>query len=344
MRGPILLSVLLAGCSGDLVDERFHVIHDDAAIPVRVAGNVGRGTLILWESGGPSGPGIAEHLVDYIDTDELLEPHVAVASYDRRGVGNAHGDYTVEDLTLDALLGDLDAVRRVLVERYGFAHVVLLGHSWGAFSSGSYLLEHPGQVDGWIPVAGAFLGGPDENYVPYRHAWVCRVATDKVDEGASEALWAEAVAWCAAHPEPQPPDTEARLEMWGYYNEFGDRLEPWPSIETGPLLGALVASHVNLLDTQLGRNVISSPLHREIENVSLLPRLEAVEVPTLVVTGEYDGGLPTELGLEALEALGTPESDKRLVEIQGGGHYPFDSAPEVFTDEVLELVERVEAQ
>lgn len=161
----MILLGLLIGCGDGQAHDRFDVLTDGAVLPVEVHGNRASGTLILVESGGPSGPGIAERAVGYHPFQDTLEQDAAVAWYDRRGTGNAEGDYGVNDQSVAQLLLDLDAVIAVLRERYAPDRLVLLGHSFGAYSSGVYVLDHPGAVDGWVAAAPAVLGGPDEQYI-----------------------------------------------------------------------------------------------------------------------------------------------------------------------------------
>ncbi|MFT4979755.1 MAG: proline iminopeptidase, partial [Myxococcota bacterium] len=146
----LLLLTLLAGCrDASEVNDHFFVRSGDALLPVQVRGNTTRGVLILFESGGPSGPGIAERMVGSMQFAEGLEAEVALAFYDRRGVGNAQGDYAPEDLTMAHALDDLDAVLAVLDDQYAPDHVVLMGHSWGGFVTARYLLDGPRTVDAW---------------------------------------------------------------------------------------------------------------------------------------------------------------------------------------------------
>src|SRR5436189_4937946 len=97
-----------------------------------------------------------------------------------------------------------------------------------------------------------------------------------------------------------------------------DRLEPWPSLEVGGLLGAVFFSHYNIIDAQMRPNLVSDVIEAESGREDLLPELGALDVAAAVITGEYDGTTPTELGTAVVEAL--PPGAK-LTEVAGGGHY-----------------------
>lgn len=324
----------LFACS-DAIHDRLMVRTDGADLPVAVHGDLSSGTLILVESGGPSGPALAERMVGYHPFEDTLETHAAVAAYDRRGTGNATGDYRVADQSMDQLLADLDAVITVLDARYAPDRLVLLGHSFGAYTSVRYQLQRPGVVDAWVAAAPAILEGPDDLYVPYRRDFACRVAEG---QGDGDPLWAEIRDFCAEHPSLPPLwDTPERAQLWEYLGEIEDRLEPWPAMDPGGLLGAVFFSQYNIVDTQLRPNLISSLIHADPGREDLLPELPALSVPAAVITGEFDGTTPTELGRAVVDALpaGT------LTEIPGGGHYMMADDPEAFEAAVLAVVDRL---
>ncbi|MCB9699748.1 MAG: alpha/beta hydrolase [Alphaproteobacteria bacterium] len=328
------LVVLAVGCSNGRVNDRFNVRSDGAVLPVVVHGNVASGTLVLFESGGPSGPGIAERDVGYLPFRDTLEPSVAIALYDRRGTGNATGDYGVDDQSMVQLLRDLDAVRAVLEDRYTPDRIVLMGHSFGGYSSALYQLD-VASVDGWIGVAPAVLEGPDDLYVPYRRDFACRVAEGQRAAGEVDALWTDLEAFCAANPTLEPEwDTPQREELWTYLAQIEDRLEPWPAMDPLGLLAAVFASHYELIDSQLRPNLISDRIAADPGREDLLPELPTLDVPTLVVTGEFDGTVPTELGAAVASAVGG-----ELAQIDGGGHYPMADDPERFGQVVLAFVD-----
>lgn len=335
----VLACLLLTGCASGQVHDHLAVVTDDAMLPVAVHGNIGDGTLVLVESGGPSGPGIAERAVGYHPFQDTLEPHVAVAWYDRRGTGDATGDYAVEDQSMAQLIADLDAVLAALAHRYEPDRVVLLGHSFGTYTSALYQLEHPGAVDGWVAAAPSFIEGPDELFITYRRDFACRVASDQIASGSSDDLWAEIEAFCAANPTIPPVwDTPEREQLWEYLNEIEDRLEPWPAMDVAGLLGVVFGSHYNLIDTQLRENRISPEIEAEPGREDLLPELPSLDVPTAVLTGEYDGTTPTEMGRAMVDAMGAGAA---LTEIPGGGHYMMTDDPAAFGEVVLDLVDRL---
>ncbi len=335
----LFLAFSLVGCANGQVRDHLFVSTDDAVLPVAVFGNIDSGTLILFESGGPSGPSIAERAVGYTPFQDTLEPHMAVAWYDRRGTGNATGDYSEADQSMGQLLADLDAVVAVLDARYAPDRFVLMSHSFGTYTAGVYQLDHPGVFDGWVAAAPAFIAGPDELYIRYRRDFACRVAGVQLAAGASDPLWNEILAFCDANPTVAPVwDTPEREQLWRYLNTIEDELEPWPPFETAGLLGTVFGSHYNLIDSQVTKNRISSHIDADPGREDLLPELGVVDIPVVVATGEFDGTTPTEMGAAMTEAIG-PSAE--LFDFPGAGHYMMVDDPEGFADAVRSLVDRL---
>lgn len=328
---------LLVACGNGLVHDHLNVQTDGALLPVQVHGNMDSGTLLLVESGGPSGPSIAQRTVGYMPFQDTLEPELAVAIYDRRGTGNATGDYSVDDQSMDQLIADLDAVIAVLDERYAPDRLLLMGHSFGTYTSALYQIEHPSQADAWIAAAPAIIEGPDDFYVPYRRDFACRVADEQIADGSDDSLWSDIESFCADNPTiPAEWDTPEREELWGYLEQIEDLLEPWPSLKVGGLLGAVFFSHYNIIDAQMRPNLISDAIEADPGREDLLPELGAIDVPAAVITGEYDGTTPTELGEAVVAAL---PAGAELTEIADGGHYMMADDPDGFADVVTELVD-----
>jgi pimeloyl-ACP methyl ester carboxylesterase len=331
------LAVLLAACTSGRVHDRLNVRVDGAVLPVEVHGNIGSGTLLVVESGGPSGPSIAQRAVGHMPFRDTLEPALAVAMYDRRGTGNATGDYSPEDQSMGLLLSDLDAVLTVLRARYEPERVVLMGHSFGTYTSGRYTIEHPGEIDGWVATAPAFIDGPDELYIVYRRDFACRVAADQLAGGSTDALWTDLEVFCAENPVVAPIwDTPEREALWSYLDQIAERLEPWPAMRVAGLMGAVFASHYSLIDAQLRPNLISRTIVAEPGREDLLPEVGGLDLPVAVITGEFDGTTPTEMGTALRSAIGPQAS---LTEVPGGGHYMMADAPDAFADVVLGLVD-----
>lgn len=327
---------LLAGCSDGLVDDHFTVRSGDADLPVQVRGDVSGGTLLLYENGGPGGTAIDIRLVELVDWGQTIEPDVAVAYYDRRGTGNGAGRYGTDDLSLDQLPGDLHTVQTVLRDRYDLDRIVLLSHSFGGWVSLRYQLDHPGAVEGWVAIAPAVVGG-DSNFVPYRRDFACRMAEDRDVDGPD---WDAIAAWCAANPEVDP-DSAAKDELWDHLDAIYEALPlDDPALRAGPLLGAVFGSHYNLWDSHLGGDALTPAVWEEYAEADLMGAAAGVDTPTLVMNGDWDDLVPSELAADLADGIG----DAELLRVEEAGHLPFVDRPAVFSEAVLGFVGDIEAR
>jgi pimeloyl-ACP methyl ester carboxylesterase len=328
---------MLAGCGGQ-VHDHLYVHTDGAVLPVAVHGSPDAGRLVLFESGGPSGMGIGQRWVGEVDFRDTLEQHALVALYDRRGTGNAEGSYRAGDVTLERLVDDLDAVGLALRERYAPEQVVLMGHSFGGLSSMLALGTHPGLAEGYVAVAPSWLGKDEALALPYRLAFVCRVAQEEQERGSAEPVWQEMVTFCAENPTVEPGSEPHRL-LYEHLSAIIDLRETSPTKSLGELLATWVGSHYVLADATRDSR-ISEGIWAEVEGMDTLPLLERIEAPTLLVTGQYDSLAPSEVA-PVMSQLATPEEQRWHVQIDGGGHFAFLADPERFEAEVLELFARI---
>ncbi|MEN0065722.1 MAG: alpha/beta hydrolase [Myxococcota bacterium] len=332
-----LVAVGLLACRGPINDQFNVQTADGVLLPVMVRGDLESSeTLVLYETGGPYGGGIEERLVDYQWFSDTLEPHLAIAYYDRRGYGNKNGRYRPDDISVDNLVSDMDDVLTVLRERYDPARLVLMGHSFGGFATGRYLASRPeADIDAWVSSAGAVVTGGDAAYVPYRLAFVCRLSADRLAASDADPLWTEIDTWCQTDPKVDPEDWEqpARRTLSGYLDAIYERVGD-PPLRAGPLLGAVFGSSYNVTDVLLTANELSSRLSEETREMDLLSELANVSVPTLFVSGEYDDIVPTEIAIDAAERI----EDAQSIEIESGGHYPTWPDPQPFADAVLDFL------
>ncbi|MBX2804019.1 MAG: alpha/beta hydrolase [Myxococcales bacterium] len=327
----LTLSLALTACSER--HDQITVVVEDAALPVAVHGNPSTGTLILFESGGPSGPGIAERAVGLVDFRDTLEQHALVAMYDRRGVGNAQGTFDPDDLHIDVLLDDLGAVRDVLEERYQPDQIVLMGHSFGASSSALYLSQDRPGFDAWIPVAPGWSNDDRTIENTYRHPFVCRVAQDQLDLGVDDALFIEIVEYCE-RTDPPAVDSPEEEQLWEYVGALDDRFDDF-ALQTPGLLTTVFFSHYNLIDAQLRGNLVSDPVHDSLRDTDLLDVARLVSLPTLAITGELDSIGNTEMTQAVVDDL----ADAELVQLDDASHYPMHSDPGAFADAVLPFLQ-----
>ncbi|HEU0224715.1 MAG TPA: alpha/beta hydrolase [Steroidobacteraceae bacterium] len=229
-----------------------------------------------------------------------------IVTFDPRGRG-ASDPVSPEDLSLDHLLDDLDAVRRAV----GAEKVTLLGWSGGGMEGFAYALRHPGRVERIIqlaPVAARFD--------PYgrqmmddrgRRTDAAAIEEFRARVGRGEFA-GDSAGQCRARTRITDPAT------------FADpaRMPEVPD----------VCVHRNEHDDLLGPYF--GKLFEFIDGYDYRARLAEVAVPRLVIHGAADN-TPLEGNREWV--AGQPNA--RILVIEGAGHWPHYEKP----DETLAAIE-----
>ncbi len=157
---------------------------DGVAIGYTVSGRLGEAVVVLMP-GVPFSNTAAEWQIPVLRRAfERLGAGTRFIQYDGRGSGQSQRD--VDDLSLDAMLGDLDAVldaeRVNRVVLLGFYHSVMLALAWAARhpSRAAGLVLFGGSARGWGPMSGsgtqALLSLIDKDWDTFvesaAHAWL----------------------------------------------------------------------------------------------------------------------------------------------------------------------------
>jgi pimeloyl-ACP methyl ester carboxylesterase len=267
----------------------------------------GDGARLAWASMGAGQPLVkAANWLSHLEYDlespiwrhwaRFFGNHFRFVRYDERGCGMTGGD--PRGLTLEHWLGDLEAVVDAAAIDRPFA---LLGISQGAAACVAYAVKHPQRVSKLV-LYGGYARGPyergDEESARLYHA-IADIAR---------------VGWANENPVFRqlftsrfiPEATEPQVQ---WFNELAR------TTTTAEAAGALLDSR--------GR-------------INVVPLLQRIAVPTLVLHARQDGVVPLEEG--RLLAAGIPGS--RFVELESRNHVLLEHEPawERFCAEVLQFL------
>jgi pimeloyl-ACP methyl ester carboxylesterase len=323
-----LSATLAAGCAADWRDgdEHFFVNHRDAAMPVWVTGNWRSNRIIVHVHGGP---GTTNGIYFQRSSYQRLADRYGIAYYEQRASGAGQGNHRTR-LTRTQFIEDLDVVIRVLERRYPNAQFVLMGHSWGGFLTGSFMLDPARQarMRAWIVQDGVINGscrgwqlGVDEVLrrniegaaAFYRDVWRCDLVTNQnnqieMHQGRVVHLWHSLFVRAA-----------------GGYDVIPDRV-----LNGGDITESIFRSQFDLLAVNA-----HSPLPlADYSGIDLTPQLGAITVPSLVLWGTRDYITHHATARPTFDALGTPAERKEIVMFDQSGHNPWAEEPERFYDAV----------
>lgn len=268
--------------------------------------DIGQGQPLVLLHGGPD----FDHGYLLPDMD-LLSDAFRLIYYDQRGRGKSAGK--PEDVSIESEVKDLEGLRKYL----RLEPLAVLGHSWGGLLALEYALRHPERMSHLILMNTAPASHDD--YLLFRQEIRKRRAAADVEKLKALSTSAEyqegdpdAVAeYCRSHFRAtlrQPKQLEQVVESLrrGFTNE-----------------GILMARKI---DERLMNDTWSS------SDYDLLPKLERLDIPTLVIHGDYDF-IPIECAARIAQAI----PGARFVLLKDCGHFSYLEAPEEVRREIAQF-------
>ena len=282
-----------------------HVPVDRGRLYCRV---IGEGRPIVVLHGGPS----LDHYYLLPEMDRLAASFRLVY-YDQRGRGRSAEEVEADDVTVASEVADLDAVRR----HFGFDSVALLGHSWGAVLAMEYATRHPDRVSQLVLLNAAPASAED-----YRA--FCDNLLRIRPEGDVERL--QAIAASAPYG---AGNLEAEVDYYTLHFRVAIR-DPERVEQVVQRLRAHFTEEGVLTARAIGQRLYDETWGSE--GYDLVPRLRALDVPTLVLHGDHDF-IPVAVAARIAEAI----PSARLVVLEDCGHFAYLEAPDDFCEHVATL-------
>ncbi len=253
----------------------------------------GSGTPLMVVNGGP---GVEHGYLLVSDAWDVLARQRRVVFYDQRGVGRSAPLTPRQSCTLADQIEDLEALRRHL----GYAHMDVLGHSWGGYLAMAYAARHPDHVE---------------------HLVICDSAAPRWED--TVFLFKNIFPDVIAHQD-QSAFAEALGDSAAAARNFRDYLS---------MLCYSPARREAMLKRPAPglSSAINQRLNDDLKRYDLTPELPKFTFPTLVLTGRYDINVAPSVAWGIHRAI--PNSIFHVFETSG--HLPFYEQPEEFV-QVLE--------
>lgn len=281
--------------------------------PVARDGAVRRDTHTLrWRIDGPADPSAPTLLVVGSTVyyprlfSAALAARVRIVHVDHRGFARRHDALPEGPVTLDTVVGDVEALRAHL----GLSRPLVFGHSGHAYMALAYAAAHPDRVSGLVLCA----AGP--SHAPDMHARIERRWAECVAP-ARKARFEAAMAGLDAAITRDP---ERRFVA--FCLALGARMWADPGFDASPLWDG-VETDAAVLDALWGQ------AFARIDTGALL---EAVRVPVLLALGALDYAVAPP---ETWEPYRARVRDLTVRVFEASAHSPMREEPEAF-DAVLE--------
>lgn len=265
---------------------------------------------ILYLHGGPG-----ESCFDFsYHQAARLENDFMVIAIDQRGVCRSEA-VTVEDrFELQDLIEDCEALRKHLnIEKWS-----IIGHSFGGFLSVLYATEYPESIDRVV------LECPTFDFTLTSKSLLRKTASLLEEHGQSK----EAIESLAIITNDEIKDREL-MELYSEYSDLlGEkRMEIYIHNHEHPTDYSFYSDEK--WDELYDKSDVHLKLLQEEGRIfeSLLPRLQEVKAPTLLVTGEHD---PV-TSKRQVEAFRNDVGRGELSHFENSGHTPHSEEPEGFS-------------
>ncbi|HEU0015309.1 MAG TPA: alpha/beta hydrolase [Longimicrobium sp.] len=259
------------------------------------------------------GPGLA---MGYMDQDLTALTHGrTVIYYDARGAGRSTLLYDPAQLGMDRHVADLEAVRQF----FGIGELSILGHSWGAMVAPFYAAQYPSNVDRLVMVTPG----------PVQAQYDAMFEAERIARTAPEVLQrqGELFGELASGMSPDPVAAcEELLSIWfpAYFYDPANLANfqgSWCDVPPA-------AANALLLSLVAGRGSLGT-------NFDLVPMLQTLQVPALVIHGSHDP-----IPFASTQAYADAMPNGELLVIENAGHFPWLEQPTAFFTAVNTFLRR----
>jgi proline iminopeptidase len=269
--------------------------------------DIGAGQPIILLHGGPD----FDHSY-FLPEMDYLSVSYRLIYYAQRGRGKSAGSVQPEDVSLASELEDLWR----LSDYFELNTAAVLGHSWGGLLALEYALRHRERVSHLILMDTAPISHDDYRLLHQERRRQSPDDLDRLNALAPTAKYAEG-------------DFETEAEY--YRIHFGATLRPPELLEK--LIKSLRLNFTR--DSLLKARAIENRLMDETwlsGDYDVLPKLQRLDIPTLIIYGDYDF-IPMECSAHIAQAI----PGARLAVLKGCGHFTFLECPDQVRREISDF-------
>jgi proline iminopeptidase len=265
---------------------------------------IGTGQPILILHGGPD----FDHSYLLPELDRLADSFRLIY-YDQRGRGRSAANVRPEDVTLRSEFADIEHLRGY----FGLESVVVLGHSWGGVLAMEYAIRYPHRISHLILMDSAFASHDDRTLFVQARRKTAAADLAELAARSSDAKYRQG-----------DPDTVA-----DYYRiHFSATLRQPEQLESVIMRLRRSFSREGILKARAIEERLVDETWSSSE-YNLLPQLEQLDIPTLVIHGDQDF-IPIECAAHIAQAI----PGARLVVLRECGHFAYLECPEQVHSEI----------
>jgi pimeloyl-ACP methyl ester carboxylesterase len=308
-------------------------------MPAYIYGNASDKIFIILLHGGPG-----NNALDFRTSRSAkeLEEKYAIVYWQQRGQGSSEGHFDADDITIDLMTEDLNAVLKVLKYKYGNeSRFFLMGHSWGGELGTAFLIKDDNQlqINGWIEVDGAH-DIPKINIEAIK--MLINVGNEQIELNNNSEKWQDILDYVMQIDTNNiNNETGREINRQSHQAErylLNDNFIQKPEGKTMQDIAIMYQQDwLTGIISACYTYVYNSKFYNEIETTSLTGELNKISIPCLFLWGKYDFVVPSQLGVDAYNLVNT--TDKKVVIFEKSGHFPMENQADEFVDNVVTFIE-----
>lgn len=320
------------------IDESQYIEINGIQQYINIRGEDTSNPVMIFVHGGPASP--MGYVAPYYQ--QPIEEKFTVINYDQRGCGRTYyaNGKKIENLTVEQLERDLDAIVDYARKRFGQDKVVIMGHSWGTILGTVYAKNHPGKVSAYIGVSQCVSNIFEGKIVIGEKALAVASSKDKKDAEKLEAALSR-MRDVSDYDEMSIDDLITAASLSSKYLACEGEMSLMGQMWTG-----LTSPHMNMQDigwfmqmTNTSEFFASQRALMEYAffGFDLNEMGSEYEFPVYYIAGSDDYAVPQELAKKYYDTVTAP--DKEFVTVENTGHSMFMDNPKEFSRVVLSFFE-----
>ncbi|HKL17889.1 MAG TPA: alpha/beta fold hydrolase [Halalkalibaculum sp.] len=262
---------------------------------------IGSGEPVIVVHGGP----VLDHSYLYHHLEPLSKDYRLIF-FDQRLSGRSSADIDSADISLNAFIEDIEALRKEL----NFGKVHILGHSWGGLLAMKYAIRYPDHVIKLMLI---------NSMAPTSKLWQKEVAVLASSSSRADSLQRQKIMQSRNFRENKPQAIEKLLEL-SFKNQFYDP-------ENAALLDLFVP------EDYMKRSRLFGNLMPYLSSYDLTDELRKLNIPTLIMYGRAEPA--ADISGPVLNRLIT---NATFTLIDESGHFPFIEQPMKFRETVSNFI------
>lgn len=318
---------------GNQLDNYYFVKVGNAALPVRVCGNINADIAIVFVHGGPGGTAQSERGIVYW---KEMEKYYKVIYWDQRGSGITQGNTKAEEMTIEQFSEDLDNIvdftRQIAKAKTVFLH----GASWGGALSTYYLLDtsHQRKINGAILEAPAY---DIKNGVQLSSQWMIGKADSMIALNKNIDYWNTCKQFYYAHPVLTYKEFK---QHQNYLNQVKGIAFNTTNIQTQTVSTPNAEIALLYNNAEFAPSTLTVQGKSIFTDLDLTSQLHQIQVPVLLVWGALDGLLPRDnLAQKFIDNVGSPDITYDSFKYLVSAHLPHAEEWQQFNSDAKSFIE-----